>query len=167
MKRLIIGLFVLFSVLSLYSQSIVGSWKMDDKEDGTMLLNTFFTFSQKDSLKFEVFCKQSADFGKFTIVVTVPGKYVLKGKKLFIESFKKDATAKLEDVEFSEETKNLFKEVPNAEKTIMEMLENATSELKDVLSNSDIDGEISIIKITDTILEVSSDSGSLVLTKYK
>ena len=166
MKKIVSSLLFLLIGLGIYSQSIVGTWKMDDQVNGPSIITTFFDFSKNDSLKCRILCKQSAEFGSFTFDIAIPAKYALKGKVLNITSFKKSTTVKLCNVEFSEDTKNLFREVPESEKTIREMLENAAIEMKEEFINSfEIDGDVNVLKLSDMILELSSDSGSLVFTK--
>jgi len=169
MKKLFLLLAMAYMSLSMSAQSLIGTWKTDDTQMESSTIAMLLVFKDQKEADYVFTYLQKADFGKFRYTISIPGIYEKKGDFLSLDLQKDLATAKLSEVEFTEEIKVLENKAPGTLKKLTDMLETGANQVKDSILKGigSQEDDAKILTFTDTVLELQTSQGNMTYIKME
>lgn len=172
-KMLMTTALLLTAVMGLQAQSLFGTWETEkeiDEEAGTQI-TCYLTINEGGTGEF--FGKGMASVpnaADISFSISFPLTYTRDGNVLNITSEPSKAVAKLDKIEYKGDAIQVVKENPEIkeefEKQLKELIEDNLA--KEYINEPPFDGEITIIKITDTTLVLNDgDEDNIELKRVK
>jgi hypothetical protein len=168
-KKLFMFSLMLFAAMSIQAQSLIGTWKTATEidEDGDATSWTF-TFKKGNLMTLKMTMSSSdEEVGAFEFGLSIPGSYKRTGNSLSLSLDPSKANGKIEKMEFKGEMATLINSSAEMKKTVTDMLQTQVDqELKKNFSDElPFDGEIIIVSLTSTTLELQADDELLKFTR--
>ena len=172
-KMLMTTALLLTAVMGLQAQSLFGTWAGEhvvNEEAGTQF-TIYLTINEGGTGEFSGIGMASIpNAADISFSISFPLTYTRDGNVLNITSEPSKAVAKLDKIEYKGDAIQVVKEKPEVkeefEKQLNELLTNNL--VKEYVNEPPFDGEMTIIKITDTTLVVNDgDDDDIEMTRVK
>ncbi len=160
---------LLMAMVGVQAQSLLGTWKTTMADDDGEDMECYITFSAGQKMTMKLIQNMSDDdMGVFELTVTIPGTYTMKDKTISLNMNTQRTDVKFTKMKFNSETEQMFKEMPQLKKLFVEELDKAMEKSKDELKGDlPLDGDMTVISLTNTTLKVESGKDVMTFTKTR
>ena len=152
-KKMMLSLLFFFLTLCASAQSLIGEWVSEMQQDGAKLT---FELTVKDKKNLSITVRTSLyeeDSMDMSFHLTVNGSYTVNDDILRIDFDRENAATKIDKIEFFGEAAQIAKNNPETADFVKKMMESQIDNSKDdLLKELPADGEMKIVKLTDTNL---------------
>ena len=156
MKKVFIISMMLFAVMGISAQSIVGKWKSENiKQDGFDGVVTF-TFAKGTAFDMLMALHMEQDDMKVDAHLTIPGTYNLVGDQLTVNLDREKLVFKLDDLSFSGKAAEKIKENPQMEGMVRNIMEQALEANKEKIVDAFPVTGTNTVNITATQLVIDN-----------
>ncbi|MBR4921214.1 MAG: hypothetical protein IKZ62_07865 [Prevotella sp.] len=157
-------------VMGLQAQSIVGTWETVIETDDNDKVTVDVTFEQGNDVLIKGQLKiGEGEEGTMVMSVTFPGTYQQNGQTLTLNFDANKGKINIDEAIFPKEVEDLLADDPDKRKDVLKMMQDQVDEslAKELGDSLPLDGDLTIVKLTDTELVLNDGDDNVTFTKVK